>query len=68
MDITFHPHLDVYGVAVALVIAYEYGIRKLAGRYAPAGQPPVSAPQRVMFYSGVVLLVVSSTHPLPLYG
>ena len=64
MDITFHPHLDVYGVAIALTIAYEYGIRKLAGRYAPAGQPPVSTPQRVMFYSGIVFLVISSTWPL----
>ena len=64
MDFTFHPHLDVYGVAIALVIAYEYGIRTLAGRYAPVGWPPVATLQRVMFYSGIVFLVVSSTWPL----
>ena len=64
MDFTFHPHLDVYGVAIALVIAYEYGIRMLAGRYAPVGRPPVATRQRVMFYSGIVFLVVSSTWPL----
>ena len=64
MGITFHPHLDVYGVAIGLVITYEYGMRILAGRYAPLGKPAVTTRQRVMFYSGVVFLVISSTWPL----
>ena len=64
MNISFHPHLDVFGIAIALVFAYEYGIRRLAGRYAPAGVAPVKTWQRVAIYSGVVFLVVGSTWPV----
>ncbi|MGB9358698.1 MAG: cytochrome c oxidase assembly protein [Acidimicrobiia bacterium] len=64
MDITFHPHLDVYGVAIALIFIYEFGIRRLAGRYAPPGKPPVTTAQRVMYYAGVIFLLISSTWPL----
>jgi len=46
-------------------IPYPAEARKLvAGRYAPVGKPAVTTRQRVMFYSGVVFLVISSTWPL----
>ncbi len=64
MDISFHPHLDVFGIAIALVFVYEFGIRRLAGRYAPAGVAPVTTWQRVMFYAGIVFLIVGSTWPM----
>jgi putative membrane protein len=62
--ITFHTHLDVLGLAIALVIGYEYGIRRLAGRYGPVDGPPVTTAQRLMFYGGVLLLLVASSWPV----
>ena len=64
MDLTFHPHLDVFGIAIALIVGYEYGVRRLAGTFVPADGAAVTTLQRVMFYSGVILMVVSSSWPV----
>ncbi len=46
-DVTpFHMHLDVIGVLGALVVLYEYGLRRLAPIYAPRGEIAVTRRQR----------------------
>lgn len=64
MDLAFHPHFDVFGIAAALVVGYEYGARSLARTHGPAVGPAVTALQRVMFYCGVIIMVAASTWPL----
>ncbi len=62
--LAFHAHLDVWGLAVALGLLYEYGIRRLAGRYAPLGEPTVTTRQRWFFYGGLVAMVAVTSWPL----
>lgn len=64
MDIPFHVHFDVLGVAVALIVAYELGIRALAATYCPDDEIPVTGVQRGLFYAGVTTLVVAATWPV----
>jgi putative membrane protein len=59
----FHLHLDVLGIIVALGIGYEYGIRRLAPRYCPSDERPVTVWQRVSFYAGLTLMFLVSTWP-----
>ena len=56
--VQFHAHLDVIGIAAAMLIAYFYGLRNLADRYAPRGEIAVTTRQKRLFVSGVVLMVV----------
>ncbi len=60
----FHLHLDVLGVATAMILAFEYGIRRLAPDHAPRGEPVVTRRQRIAFYSGVGSLFLVSTWPI----
>ena len=62
--VEFHAHLDVIGIAAALLIGYFYGLRVLADRYAPRGEVPVTVSQKRLFVSGVLLLLVVSSYPI----
>ncbi len=62
--VDWHPHLDVLGFVIALVVAYEYGLRALAARFAPQGEPAVTGRQRAAFYAGIVALYVASAWPV----
>lgn len=64
-DVTpFHLHLDVVGVLAAMVILYEYGLRRLAPVYAPRGEVAVTPGQRKAFYAGILSLYLVSTWPI----
>lgn len=64
-DVTpFHLHLDVVGVLVAMVVLYEYGLRRLAPIHAPLGEVVVTRWQRRSFYAGILSLYVVSTWPV----
>jgi putative membrane protein len=60
----FHIHLDLIGVVAGLVIAYEYGLRRLTGRLAPRGEPAVTTRQRILFYAGVATIPLVSGWPV----
>jgi putative membrane protein len=64
MGIPFHFHLDVFGVAAALIVAYELGLRTLAERYCPDDEVPVTRTQRGLFYTGVIVMVIVATWPI----
>ncbi|MFQ5948478.1 MAG: cytochrome c oxidase assembly protein, partial [Acidimicrobiia bacterium] len=59
----FHPHFDVWGVALAVVGGYAYGIRRLWARYAPRGEPAVTGWQMVSFGAGVLAFLVVAGWP-----
>ncbi len=61
---SFHLHLDVLGMVIALAFGYEYATRRLAEHFAPRGEVPVTRKQRIMFYSGLGTLLLVSTWPL----
>jgi putative membrane protein len=61
--ITPHLHLDTIGLILGLALFYELGIRRLAVDYAPRGEPVVTRRQRILFYSGLVLMGIVSTYP-----
>ncbi|MFQ5554411.1 MAG: cytochrome c oxidase assembly protein [Acidimicrobiia bacterium] len=64
-DVTaWHSHLDVFGVVIALVVAYEYGLRTLRARYAPRGEPAITRSRRFAYYAGVGLLFIVSSWPI----
>jgi putative membrane protein len=60
----FHLHLDVIGLAVGLVVLYEYGISRLAPIYCPGDETPVTTPKRVAFHSGVAIMLIVSSWPI----
>lgn len=60
----FHFHGDVFGLVLALAVAYEYGLRRLAAAYAPRGEEAVTRRQRIVFYTGLALLTVVRTWPI----
>jgi len=62
--VQFHAHLDVIGIAAAMLIGYFYGLRKLAERYAPRGEEAVTVRQKRLFVSGVALMVLVSSYPI----
>ena len=62
--VQFHAHLDVIGVAAAMLIAYFYGLRTLAERYAPRGEEAVTIGQKRLFVGGVLLMLVVSSYPI----
>ena len=64
MDLPFHIHFDVLGVAAAMIVVYELGIRALAPRYCPEDEAPVTGRQRGLFYSGVIILVLVASWPI----
>ena len=62
--LAFHAHLDVLGLVAALIVGYEYGLRRLSATLAPRDEPPVTRRQRVFFYLGVASLFVVSSWPV----
>jgi putative membrane protein len=60
----FHIHWDVLGLIAVLVIGYIYGIRALAPRYAPQGEPIVTFWQGVSYFSGVAILFLVTGWPI----
>ncbi|HSF84277.1 MAG TPA: cytochrome c oxidase assembly protein [Acidimicrobiia bacterium] len=62
--VTFHLHLDVVGLVVAAGVFYEYAIRRLAPHFAPRGEIVVTRLQRVLFYSGLAVILIVSGYPL----
>lgn len=62
--LAFHLHGDVLGVIAALVVAYEFGLRRLGPTLAPRGEIAVTRRQRVAFYSGIGSLLVVSAWPV----
>ena len=62
--IDFHLHFDTIGLVAALVLFYEYGLRRLAGAYAPRGEEAVTRRQRVFFYTGIVTLFLAASWPI----
>ncbi|MDJ0924976.1 MAG: cytochrome c oxidase assembly protein [Acidimicrobiia bacterium] len=60
----FHTHFDVLGVLLALVLLYEYGLRRLAAFHAPRGEVVVTRKQRIAFYAGIVSLYLVSSWPV----
>lgn len=62
--VDFHFHLDTMGLVAALVLFYEYGLRRLAGAYAPQGEEAVTRRQRVFFYSGIAALFFAASWPV----
>lgn len=64
-DVTpFHLHLDVLGVLGAMVLLYEYGLRRLAPIHAPRGEIVVTSRQRKAFYAGILSLYLVSSYPV----
>ena len=61
--LAFHPHLDVVGLVLALVVGYEYGLRRLRATLAPRGEQAVTPRQRLFFYSGLGLILIVSSWP-----
>jgi putative membrane protein len=61
---SFSAHLDVLALLAVVVVAYEYGIRRLAPRYCPQDEQPVSTGQRVAFYLGLFALAAVSLWPI----
>lgn len=59
----FHIHWDVLGLVAALVVGYVYGIRVLAERHAPRGEPVVTTRQIAWFITGIVAFLVVETWP-----
>ncbi len=62
--LAFHVHWDVLGIAAFLVLGYWYGIRRLASRWAPRGEEPVTRWQQVAWYAGVGLLFLVRGWPI----
>jgi putative membrane protein len=60
----FHIHWDIVGIVFALVVFYVYGIRVLADRHAPAGEPVVTRRQIAWFVTGVVAFLAVETWPV----
>ncbi len=62
--ITPHLHLDVFAIVLAAIFGFEYGVRRLAGHYAPRGEPAVTGRQRFYFYAGIFSILAVSTYPI----
>ncbi len=62
--LAFHFHWDVLGLTLALAFAYWYGLRRLAPRYAPQGERPVTTAQQVLYYSGIAAMLVVTSWPV----
>lgn len=60
----FHLHLDIVGVVIAAIALYVFGVRVLARRYAPEGEPIVTGRQMVWFATGLGLLAAVEGWPI----
>lgn len=62
--LAFHIHGEVVGLLAALVVYHVYGVRLLAPRLAPHGEPAVTSRQRFCYFAGVVLLGAVTSWPI----
>jgi putative membrane protein len=62
--LAFHLHGDVLGVVAALIVGYEFALRRLAPRLAPRDEPAITTKQRVAFYAGTGALLAVSAWPV----
>lgn len=62
--LAFHLHLDVVGALAAMVVLYEYGLRRLGPIHAPRGEIAVTSRQRLAFYAGIFSLYAVSSWPV----
>jgi putative membrane protein len=60
----WHPHPEVLGIAVALVVGYWYAIARLGPRHAPADEPVVTPRQAVWFAAGVAAYLLVEATPI----
>ena len=60
----FHIHPEVLGIAIALIGGYVYGVRRLARRLAPKGEPAVTGRQIAWFALGMVMYLAFEGWPL----
>lgn len=60
----WHPHPEVLGIAVALVVGYWYAIARLGPRHAPADEPVVTRRQAVWFAAGVAAYLLVEATPI----
>lgn len=59
-----HVHWDILGVAFAAAVGYWYGVRRLAARHAPQGEPAVTRGQVASFVTGLVVFLAVETWPI----
>ncbi len=62
--LAFHFHWDVIGLVAVLAFGYWYGIKRLAPRYAPRGEPAVTRRQQWLYYAGLAALLVVRGWPV----
>ena len=62
--LAFPMHRDVVGVLLAMIVLYEYGLRRLAPIHAPRGEVPFTTRHRVAFYAGIFSLYAVSSWPV----
>lgn len=60
----WHPHPDVWLLLTALVIGYEWAISRIGPRLVHPVERVVTTRQRLLFYSGVVLLWIGIDWPV----
>lgn len=60
----FHLHPEILGIALALVGGYVYGLRRLAPRLAPPGEPAVTRRQITWFVAGMLGYLLVEWWPL----
>ena len=60
----WHLHPDITAGVVALGLGYAVALRVLGPKAVPTGSRPATTKQKLLFYSGVVLLWLSSDWPL----
>ena len=61
---SWHPHVDVWVLVVALAGGYTYALRRIAPRVLPAGTPPASRGQVTAFSLGVAAVWIAGDWPV----
>ncbi|MBI4259947.1 MAG: cytochrome c oxidase assembly protein [Actinobacteria bacterium] len=61
---TFHPHLEVWALALALEGGYLWALRRIGPLKAPPGERPASGRQVLAFTLGVATLLVAAGWPI----
>lgn len=60
----WHPHPEVLGIAIALVVGYWLAVTRLGPRHAPPGEPVVTRRQIVWFSAGVIAFLAVEATPI----
>jgi len=62
--LAWHPHPEVWLLAVGLLIAYVWSVTVMGPRLAPPGTPIATSGQKVSFLLGVIGLLIAEDWPL----